>query len=432
MANIRKLARLVRTLAAYSMRDVATYLARRRDELTAREGVAIIDRADAVQLMTVHGAKGLEFPIVFLPEAHVAARTGYEAVRWRAEDGIAVTLTREIGEAHRRQPGFYRYLSDLDKTEEEAEHKRLFYVAATRAADALFLSGDANGAGGWLEQAVAAFTAGGDPTGLELRDPVPVDLTVIARRPPPSTVTIPDAATEVDYVPPLLARPRVIPVRASTPVTALRAPDDTHRAATGHSDGLGALRGRVAHRAIELSFTAGSRPGIPPLIHEEQDHPLAADRLAGLAEEITDMLDRFEMSALAQVLHDPDTEAHFELPFAWDWDGIPVHGTIDLAYREGNAWHVIDFKTDRAAGRDLDDLARPYLSQLGLYGRALERAVGIRPSVALHFLQSGMQYTAPWDSVDAALAEARDRVDAGAVLDPELIEYVADDLAELG
>ena len=82
------------------------------------------------------------------------------------------------------------------------------------------------------------------------------------------------------------------------------------------------------------------------------------------------MLNRFEASDLARVLHDPDTEAHFELPFTWDWDGVPVHGTIDLAYRKGAEWHIVDFKTDRVAGRDLDDLAKRYLPQLGLYGLA--------------------------------------------------------------
>ena len=367
---------------------------------------------------------------MFVPEAHVAARTNHEAVRWRAEDGVGVTLTRQLGEEQRRQPGFYRYLSQRDKTEEEAEHKRLFYVAATRAADLLMLSGDADGKGGWLALATEAFSAGGDPTGLELRDPVPVDLSAIAQRPPPRPVTVPDASTEVDYVPPLLARPRVIPVRASTPVTALRPPVARYRGA-GHSDGLGTLRGRVAHRAIELRFTTGSRPVLPDLIREEQDHAFAAERLAGLAEEITEMLDRFDASDLARTLRDPETEAHFELPFAWDWDGVPVHGTIDLAYRVGSEWHVVDFKTDQVAGRDLDNLAAPYLPQLGLYGGALARAVGMRPTLALLFLRTGAQYTAAWDAVDPALIEARARVDAGAALDPELPEYGADELSEL-
>ena len=425
VANIRKLARLVRTLAGHSMRDVATYLARRRDELTTREGLAVVDRSDAVQLTTVHAAKGIEFPIAFVPEAHVAAPTSHEAVRWRAADGVGVTLTRQLGDQERRRPGFYRYLSDRDRAEEEAEHKRLFYVASTRAADMLILSGDEAGKGGWLELATEALGAAGDLSGLEIRDPAAVDLAAIARRPPPQTVTPPDASDEVDYVPPLLARPRVIPIRASMPVTALYEPVARDRA-TALSDDLGVLRGRVAHRAIAATFTAGTRPGIADLIREEQEHTLAAGRLAGLAEEITEMLDRFEASDLARILRDPETEAHFELPFAWDWDGVPVHGTIDLAYRSGTEWHVVDFKTDRVAGRDLGEVAQSYMSQLGLYGSALERAVGKRPTATLHFLRSGAQYTAAWDSVEATLMEARARVDAGGTIEATPLEYVPD------
>ena len=70
------------------------------------------------------------------------------------------------------------------------------------------------------------------------------------------------------------------------------------------------------------------------MIREGQDHVLAADRRAGLAEEITEILDRSDASGLAQILRDPETEARFELPFDWDWNGVPVRGTIDLAYPE--------------------------------------------------------------------------------------------------
>ena len=58
VANIRKLASMARTLAGHSLDEFAAYLAQRRDELTVREGQAVVDRGDAVRIMTVHGAKG--------------------------------------------------------------------------------------------------------------------------------------------------------------------------------------------------------------------------------------------------------------------------------------------------------------------------------------------------------------------------------------
>ena len=82
-SNIRKLVRIARTLAGHSLSEVVEYLEQRRDDLDAREGPAVLDRTDAVQLMTVHASKGLEFPIVFVPEAHLTARGSYPAVRWR-------------------------------------------------------------------------------------------------------------------------------------------------------------------------------------------------------------------------------------------------------------------------------------------------------------------------------------------------------------
>ena len=416
LANVRKFVAIARTLSDHSLDELVTYVRRRRDELAAREGLAVLDDSDAVRLLTVHGAKGLEFPIVFVPEGHLRSRESYDQVRWR-EEGIAPTLSKEVGATgSRRRPGFYSYLLQRDETEEAAEHKRLFYVAATRAADSLYLSGDeARGGDGWLTSALDALGAK-TPGGVEIRPTLPVDLRGIARRPALSHVAAPPEHEEKGIMPTLVARPRVIPLRSSTPVTALKEPTPTPALAR-HGDGLALVRGNLAHRAVEVWFTTGQRPSLVRLAGT-LDADLGDQAAGQIAAEVDAMLDLLDASPLAATLRDPDTRAHFELPFSWDWDGVPVHGTIDLAYEAGGAWRVVDFKTDEVRD-DLAETAAPYLPQLALYASALERATGQRPEASLLFLRDCRTYTPPPMDLYGALVTTRQRIDAGQMLEPE-------------
>ncbi len=420
LANIRKFVALARTLASHSLDEFVGYVRRRRDELEAREGQAVLDASEAVRLLTVHGAKGLEFPIVFVPEAHVRSRGTYDPIRWRAEEGISLTLAREPGASgSRRRPGFYSHLMERDNREEASEHKRLLYVAATRAADKLYLSGDdpprrddRPSGDGWLAYVLDAVEEA-NLNGVEVRPPLPVDLDAIAKRPAPSTVAVPAPEREVDVMPPLVARPRVIPLRSSTPVTALREPP-THTPRR-HGDGLALVRGSLAHKAVELWFTTGVRPSLGDLARTlAPDH---GDReIERVAVDVDGMLDLLDASPLAATLRDPGSRAYFELPFSWDWNGAPVHGTIDLAYESSGAWHVVDFKTDDASEDALAEAAAPYLPQLALYSSALQRAVGQRPQASLLFLRTCQLYTPPPSDLDNALEQTRARMDAGLLL----------------
>ncbi len=426
LANIRKLVRLCRGLAGYTLAEVVDYLAQRRDDLDAREGPAVLDRPDAVQVMTVHGAKGLEFPVVFVPEAHLPARTGWEAVRWRTDEGISFTLERAEGDDQRPRPGFYSLLARRDEVDEGEEHRRLFYVAATRAGDYLYLSGDEAGSKGWLQDAIAARDAGA-LRDIESRAAVIPDAVQVARRPAPHTVAVPDAAAELDYTPDLLQRPPVIPLRTSTPVTSLRL---TAFHQWGYGDGLGLVRGRIVHRVIEARYAAPnsfSDATIEAIVAEEAAVDL--DTRTVLAEEARGMLDRFAASEAGRGAAAPESRGRFEMPFAWDWDGVPVHGQIDLLYRDAASgeWCVVDFKTDRVVAGHEAEAAEPYLVQIGLYAKALEAATGKRPRASLLFLRSGTSYEPPWPQVEAALAAARREIDAGLVLDPAPLDYLGDE-----
>ena len=420
LANIRKFVDLARQLAGHSLDELVTYVRRRRDELQAREGQAVLDQSDAVRLLTVHGAKGLQFPIVFVPEAHLPSRVNYgDPVRWRTEDGISLTRAKKVGsdEDRRGRPGFYSYLLKQDEAEEEAEHKRLFYVAATRAADVLYITGDdSTRSDAWLAAAQSAL--GEAPGGVEIRSPIPVDLKAIADRVPPKSVQVPPEDEEEEFMAPLVARPPVIPLRSSTPVTSLRL-EEPSRSDFHHGDGLGLVRGSLAHSAIEEWFKTGQRPRLEELMRSV-DEGLGEQAVRGVAAEVDGMLEIFDDSPLADTLRDAGTRAWFELPFSWDWDGVPVHGTIDLAYETWGNWHVLDFKTDDLRGRSLADASEAYLPQLALYASALERAIGRSPAVGVLFLRTGDLYVPPPADLARALETTRGRIDNGDLLDTPL------------
>ncbi|MBS1245641.1 MAG: hypothetical protein H6R36_296, partial [Chloroflexi bacterium] len=134
--NIEKLLTDAHKSQLVSMSDFLEYVQTLRD-VGARESEAPVEAGGAVQLMTVHKAKGLEFPVVVIADAAHERRGSAGPVLLDSDLGILLAVHHQDG----AQPVMRRLAALREQDREDAEDCRLLYVAATRAKEKLVVSG---------------------------------------------------------------------------------------------------------------------------------------------------------------------------------------------------------------------------------------------------------------------------------------------------
>jgi ATP-dependent helicase/nuclease subunit A len=149
LANVRKLMRLGREYESAHGRDLRGFLELVRDRETGRSSESRESEApvegealNAVRLMTIHRAKGLEFDIVCVADLGRTPRRPAEILRLGNDGRLGLRLARPG--TGRREPALdYRAIGDEQLRAQEREERRLFYVAMTRARERLIVSGAA-------------------------------------------------------------------------------------------------------------------------------------------------------------------------------------------------------------------------------------------------------------------------------------------------
>ena len=324
---------------------------------------------DAVRVMTAHGAKGLQAPLVILADATAdPANARRDIVKWPIEiAGEDVNLPIFRPRASERAGSSLDPVIAAAEARELEEHWRLFYVAATRAEERLVIAG-ALGSRGLAENSWHAVSARalsaldvaeGDERsfgGSEAADPVPLAPTRLLERERPS---LPDW---VGRPAPEEARPPrpLAPSAIGDDAVADPPPTQAMRAA--------AERGRLIHALFERL------PGVVP----ERRASAAAlwlERSGGVA----DADQRAEIAGVVlNVLDDPRFTELFgptslaEAPIAATVGGAVIAGTVDRLLVTDDAVRVIDFKTGRRAPADVADIPGYHLRQMGAYVAALE------------------------------------------------------------
>jgi ATP-dependent helicase/nuclease subunit A len=410
LANLEKLVERARAFTGAGGGGLGAFLAwaaEAEDAAGERES-QVDDDGDVVHLLTIHGAKGLEWPIVVLAGAAMAGSGGHgrtvEPIVDRRRRRVVVKLKADLPGATRDLiPRAYEELIEYEKGMARSEARRLLYVALTRARDRLVVS-----CFGRLENAKGEATAA---LLGPLHQLLPAPGSVSARHEREGLlVLVPEA-------------PRERPGRAETPdVPALRA------ARGAWMRGRDELLARAARSARATSPSALEQvddavriggAGAPP----GRARALALGAAVHRVLELCDLNDAASLAPLAEraaaELGRPDLAGRVAELAAVCWRATPVRaaarsaavhrelvvgalvgdtivkGAVDLLYRDGESWVVVDYKTDRAT--DAVTFRARYEPQGAAYALAVEAAVGepVREVVFVAAAAAGLEIVVP-------------------------------------
>ncbi|MEJ7926615.1 double-strand break repair helicase AddA [Sphingobium sp. AN641] len=338
----------------------------RGDVEIVRDAAAQID---AVRLLTVHGAKGLQAPIVILADAALDPDAGRRAdmLEW---EGVPIVPPRRA----EKGGAIAEIVAEAERIERE-EHWRLLYVALTRAEEKLVIAGSLGPRAkgevkpeSWFGAVDAALAALGAPW-----QPVPLwgeqrnwrgRERLMPR--PPEKQRAQEAAPVVE--PDWLRRPAPVEARPPRPLAPSAAvEDDVPDPPPGPAMRRAAERGRWLHALFER---------LPPVA--------AADRAAaahGWLERhggIADAAEREDIVAHAlAVIERPDFADLFapgalaEAPIAAVVGDAVIAGTVDRLCVGESVVQVVDFKTGRVAPLSARDVPLAHLRQMAAYAAAL-------------------------------------------------------------
>jgi len=328
-----------------------------------------------VRVMTVHGAKGLQAPIVFLPDT-LQVPTQSDALLWPVWSAGESTLLWPPRAAYRDETA--EQITERNKADALKEYRRLLYVALTRAEDWLIVCGwqmsrepseDCwhNDIKNGLSDRAAVLD---DPFLGEMGETESSEILVLANEGSVESKAADHQSQEtgLDNALPSWAKsdplPEEQPVRPLSPSK----PDEEPpaRSPLGTDDGARFKRGRLIHRLLE------TLPNLAPELREaaaknwltRPAHDLPPETQAELLNETLNVL---KDSRFAEIFR-PDALA--EAPLAGEIDGTVIAGQVDRLVVTAQEVLVIDYKTNRPPPEKVEAVPKVYFKQMAAY-RAL-------------------------------------------------------------
>jgi ATP-dependent exoDNAse (exonuclease V) beta subunit len=430
-ANLRKLMRLARSYEELRGPDVEGFVKFIRDQVNLGaaqlEAVSEEEGADAVRLLTIHAAKGLEFKVVIVADAgrDSGGRPSTDEILVRPDGRFGF---RVVDPRSGKRKGVFRYeeVRQAEQREERAERLRLYYVAMTRAVDRLIVSGaldaeasrDRDTPIGWvlsrLDAAAELETAADGPVELERDDArflLRLDRGGAQAGEEAVATAVSDAGqlalfAELPTEP--IPRGYLLPELAPLPIPPLHRVRRLSYSAIALHDrcsyryyaeriaGLREERGTVpgavglaateigdaVHRLLELVDLAA--PVCPDVEVVRSWYPAVTDEEVGRIRGFVESYCGSELARRIATL----AGVRPERPFAFEHDGVLLRGRLDVLWRQGARALVLDYKTNSLAeGTPEEIVEHDYRVQRLVYALACLRAGADEVEVVYHFLE---------------------------------------------
>ncbi|MCI0657769.1 MAG: PD-(D/E)XK nuclease family protein, partial [Acidobacteria bacterium] len=444
LANLKKLVDLVRmweSTQAPSLPALVELLEDYGAEET-RESEAMVEspRDDTVKLMTIHAAKGLEFPLVAVADLGRSEPPRRAEEIFRRGEGMGLAFYDPQEGSRSLKPASYLVLEQQQKEAELQEENRLLYVAVTRAQEHLILSGwnapSSRGNDTWLKAIVEAL--GGEAAlpanplvavlksgNAELKTGTMESLATLQReqleqgQPLAEDSAVEEAAGPAGEIlrraalssPPLEATPFL--ATATEIVQHHLCPRRYHlRYQVGAPPGrfsrdLRRMDQEGPRHVAELSPPGGDSEDLSLLKDDELPAERLGDRVHRILAEpedsplINDLLASMSHKELKEALHQVETfrrsdlgrrakaaTALREVPFAMSRLGATLRGQIDLVIEPGSpAMTLVDYKTSRIPASEVKEKATDYELQLRLYALAARDLFGQTPQRACLYVR---------------------------------------------
>jgi len=394
-ANLVKLADQARAFSASGaggLRGFARWLSDQRASSDEAEANVAEETDEVVRVLTIHAAKGLEFPIVALANLGGQPDNRVEPVPDRRAHRLHLRI-RHGGDEF-KTPGFDAAWAG-EQEQKAAEEKRLLYVAVTRARDHLVIPRASEPGPERMLSHLLPFLPKWDPghAGTQVDGCHVLDRDALPALPDGEPPLRSDArAEDVDAA--LAAREAWESARATT-VAAARDELEVHPATRDEGDepvpaalaGAGdepliaseadsppRLKGEALHWALEQVDLAA-----PDDLEQVVRAICSVTGIAEAADEVLELARACLASPVVARALAAD-ELWREVPYTRHVSDGYATGRIDLVFREGDEFVVADWKSDSVGPDGVEAAAEGHRGQAEAYADALEAATGTRPN----------------------------------------------------